>query len=218
VPFSGVHGVEEGAGVHDGAITYKRVPIVDEGEILLPGVAGLQDATAAVAAGLEFGIGARAVASAVKRFRPLPHRLQVVAQAGGVTFIDDSKATNPHATVTAVKGLSDVVLIAGGRSKGIDLSSLRQTVPPVKAVVALGEASAEVVRVFEGLTEIDQVESMAHAVARAHERAHGKGCVLLSPGCASLDMYSSYAARGDDFAKEVARLLQRQERGENGGA
>jgi UDP-N-acetylmuramoylalanine--D-glutamate ligase len=144
----------------------------------------------------------------VKAFRPLAHRLEVIAESNGVTYIDDSKATNPHATVAAVQGLTNVVLIAGGRSKGIDLTPLTSIVPPVIAVVALGEARDEVVRLFESLVPVDRADTMDDAVRLAVARSVTGGSVLLSPGCASLDMYESYSARGEHFARAVRDVIQ----------
>jgi UDP-N-acetylmuramoylalanine--D-glutamate ligase len=195
-------------GVEDGYIVWHRTRIIPVEDVPLPGVAGLEDTVAAAGAALEYGIDADAVVRAIRAFRPLPHRLEVVAIADGVTYIDDSKATNPHATLAAVQGLTDVVLIAGGRSKGIDLSALKGTVPPVVGVVALGEAADQVLEVFEGLVPAQRADSMERAVALAREQIGAKGSVLLSPGCASLDMYESYAARGDHFAACVAALLK----------
>jgi UDP-N-acetylmuramoylalanine--D-glutamate ligase len=134
-----------------------------------------------------------------------------VATVGGVTFIDDSKATNPHAALAAVAGLKDVVLIAGGRSKGMDLIPLKDSVPRVRGVVALGEARDVVSAVFSGLVPVETADSMADAVGRAAAMAGGKGSVLLSPACASLDMYPSYAARGQDFARAVRALSDGRE-------
>ncbi|MDQ3951607.1 MAG: UDP-N-acetylmuramoyl-L-alanine--D-glutamate ligase, partial [Actinomycetota bacterium] len=141
-------------------------------------------------------------------FRPLAHRLQTVALLDGVEYVDDSKATNPHAALAALRDRRDVVLVAGGRSKGNDLSALRAGVPPVIAVVALGEAAQEVKAVFEDLVPVDVVPDMAAAVAAARRRAVPGGSVLLAPGCASLDMYTSYAARGDDFARCVREMTE----------
>jgi UDP-N-acetylmuramoylalanine--D-glutamate ligase len=104
--------------------------------------------------------------------------------------------------------LSDVILIAGGRSKGMDLSELAKTVPPVRAVVALGEAAEEVARVFDPVADVEHAVDMQDAVHRARRLADSRGSVLLSPGCASLDMYESYAARGEAFATAVRDLLK----------
>ena len=198
-------------GIVDRHIVWHRTHLLATDELPVSGVAGIEDAAAAATAALEYGVDQRAVTRALRSFRPLHHRLEVVAIAGGITYIDDSKATNPHATLTAVRGLEDVVLIAGGRSKGIDLTSLKAAAPPVTAVVALGEAAPELERVFEGVVPVDVVTSMDEAVARARSLVGPGGSVLLSPGCASLDMYESYAQRGEDFARAVGELLAQGE-------
>ena len=206
IPFSAVTAPEDGIGVMNGEVRWRKEPLMDAAELSLPGRAGADDTLAAAAAALSYGAGLAAVIEAARSFQPLSHHLETVATVSGVTFIDDSKATNPHATLAALEGMSDVVLIAGGRSKGIDLRVLRAAVPPVVAVVALGEASNEIVSVFESLVPVETAGSMAVAVRSAFEAARGRGSVLLSPSCASLDMYPSYAARGDDFKRAVASL------------
>jgi UDP-N-acetylmuramoylalanine--D-glutamate ligase len=217
-PFSAVRVPEGGVGVNEGRIMFGDQPVVSVADVPLPGRAGLEDATAAAGAALSYGLDPRAVARAIKGFRPLAHRLEVVAEARGITYIDDSKATNPHATLSAVRGLHDVVLIAGGRSKGIDLSPLASIVPPVTAVVALGEARDEVRNIFKDLVEVAVVDSMEDAVRAAARFAEPGGSVLLSPGCASLDMYESYSARGEDFARAVAKVIGESEGGGDGNS
>lgn len=218
VPFSAVSMPPDGIGVSEGSVYYEGDHIFDVDDLPLPGAAGVEDSAAAAGAALCYGIDARAVRRALRAFRPLPHRLEVVARAGGVTYIDDSKATNPHATLSAVRGLESVVLIAGGRSKGIDLSPLAASVPPVTSVVAIGEARDEVHEVFSSRVPVDLCESMDDAVGRAIARSVPGGSVLLSPGCASLDMYESYAARGEDFARAVGELLKHPGKGNDGDA
>jgi UDP-N-acetylmuramoylalanine--D-glutamate ligase len=208
VPFSSSTPPPASIGVHAGFIIREGVKLLAVDDVPIPGEAGLEDAAAAVGAALEYGVDTRAIARAVKSFRPLAHRLEVVARADGITYIDDSKATNPHATLAAVRGLHDVVLIAGGRSKGVDLTALAAAVPPVTSVVALGEAREAVARVFEGITPVEVVDTMEQAVRAARSSAKPGGSVLLSPGCASLDMYESYSARGEDFARCVRAGLQ----------
>lgn len=206
VPFSATGVPEKGIGVARGRVSWRGVDLIGLEDAPLVGVAGLEDAIAAAGAALEYGVEPDAVVRALKGFRPLPHRLQVVTDIDGVTYINDSKATNPHATLAAVNGLTDVVLIAGGRSKGIDLSALAGTVPPVRTVVALGEAADEVANVFSGLVEVVRVSSMEEAVRAARRRSRPGGSVLLAPGCASLDMYPSYVHRGEDFTAAVRAL------------
>jgi UDP-N-acetylmuramoylalanine--D-glutamate ligase len=208
VPFSSSTQPDHGIGVRAGFIVREGVRLLAVDDVPIPGQAGLEDAVAAVGAALEYGLDPRAIARAVKSFRPLAHRLEVVATAGGISYIDDSKATNPHATLAAVRGLHDVVLIAGGRSKGVDLSALAGTVPPVVAVVALGEARDAVAQAFDGVAPVEVVDTMKQAVRAARSKAKPGGSVLLSPGCASLDMYESYSARGEDFARCVRAGLE----------
>jgi UDP-N-acetylmuramoylalanine--D-glutamate ligase len=209
IPFTSGEPPSPGAGVRAGWIVWNDVQVLPAADVPLTGVAGLEDGVAAATAALEFGVDPQAVARAIRSFRPLAHRLETVAEVGGVTFIDDSKATNPHATLAAVRGLRDVVLIAGGRSKGIDLSPLEDTVPPVGAVIALGEAAPAIEQLFEGLVPIERATSMADAVDKAIAHTVPGGSVLLSPGCASLDMYESYAARGEDFARAIRSRIER---------
>jgi UDP-N-acetylmuramoylalanine--D-glutamate ligase len=216
-PFSAVRVPEgRGIGVTGGRIIYMGEHLLDVADLPLPGRPGIEDCLAAACATLEYGIDPHAVVRGIRGFRPLAHRLQLVAELDGVRFIDDSKATNPHATLAAVAGLDDVVLIAGGRSKGMDLGVLRETAPPVRRVVALGEAAADIERVFEGTVEVSRVATMSDAVREAFVAADGRGSVLLSPACASLDMYESYAARGEDFARAVAELLSERGEGDDG--
>jgi UDP-N-acetylmuramoylalanine--D-glutamate ligase len=209
VPFSGEEPPEGGVGFRDGRLVWKGVEVVAAEDVPLGGFAGLEDAAAAAGAALEFGVDRQAVERAIKGFRPLAHRLELVAEVGGIRFVDDSKATNPHATLSALRGLSDVVLIAGGRSKGIDLAPLRSAAPALRAVLAIGEAAPEVARVFEGVVSVEIAHSMEDAVKRAIDHSKPGVSVLLSPGCASLDMYESYAARGEAFARAVGEEIKR---------
>lgn len=216
VPFAATEAPPGGIGCDGTRIMWGGSEVVAVADLALRGVPGIEDAVAAAGSALEYGIDVQPVRRALQGFQPLAHRFQIVARADGVTFIDDSKATNPHATLAALRGLADVVLIAGGRSKGIDLDPLREAAPSLRAVVALGEAKQELARVFDGAVEVDVVESMDEAVAAAARRSGGSGSVLLSPGCASLDMYESYAARGEDFARAVRELLEERRRGRDG--
>jgi UDP-N-acetylmuramoylalanine--D-glutamate ligase len=130
-----------------------------------------------------------------------------IGQVNGVRWFDDSKATTPHAVETALQAFDSVVLIAGGRNKGLDLAVLGAHVPPVRAVVAIGEAAAEVHNAFRGRCEIRVIEtSIADAVEAAAELSQPGDAVLLSPGCTSFDWFTSYGDRGDQFADAVRAL------------
>ncbi|HVM02184.1 MAG TPA: UDP-N-acetylmuramoyl-L-alanine--D-glutamate ligase, partial [Acidimicrobiales bacterium] len=168
------------------------------------------NALAAMAAASAAGAGPAACRAAVTAFRGLPHRVQLVGEAGGVRYYDDSKATTPAAVQAALRGFQSVVLIAGGRNKGVDLGGLAAEAARVRAVVAIGESAPEVQGAFAGAVPVTVAASMADAVAAAAAAARPGDAVLLSPGCASFDWYRDYAERGDDFAACVRALGARR--------
>jgi len=200
---------EPGAGVAGGRIVLRSAGGAME-DLEAPGGPGgrafLSDCAAAAAAGSAFGLPLEALTEGLRDFRPLPHRGAVVAGVRSVRFLDDSKATNPHAALAALDGLSDVVLIAGGLAKGVDLTPLASAAPALVAVVAIGESAAELERVFEGRVPARRAGSMDEAVRAGFELAPANGTVLLAPACASFDMFRDYADRGDRFAA-AARAL-----------
>jgi UDP-N-acetylmuramoylalanine--D-glutamate ligase len=165
------------------------------------------NALAAAATALEGGASLDGVREVLTSFRGLPHRVAFVAEADGIRWYDDSKATAPHATAAAVAGFEHVVLIAGGRNKGLDLSALAETTDRVRAVVAIGESAPDVAAAFRSRVPVTNATSMDEAVAMARRAAHPGDAVLLSPGCASFDWYRSYAERGDDFVRAVKELV-----------
>ena len=167
------------------------------------------NALAASALVLESGLAdSDAIAKALATFEGPPHRLQFVAERDGVRFYNDSKATTPHAAVTALRAFDSLVLIAGGKNKGLDLGPLTSEPTRTKAVVTLGSAGDLVAGLFEGLCPVERATSMADAVRLAAALARPGDAVLLSPGCASFDMYSGYPARGDDFVRCVHDLIE----------
>jgi UDP-N-acetylmuramoylalanine--D-glutamate ligase len=168
----------------------------------------ITNALAAAATVLESGCATiEGVAAAVASFAGVRHRITEVAMRDGVTYYDDSKATTPHAALTAMRAFASVVLIAGGRNKGLDLGALAQGADHVRAVVAIGDSAAEVADAFAGLRPTVTATSMQDAVEQASALARPGDAVLLSPGCASFDWYKNYGARGDDFARIVAELV-----------
>jgi UDP-N-acetylmuramoylalanine--D-glutamate ligase len=169
------------------------------------------NALAAAATALEAGAAdLDGVRRALLAFRGIPHRIAFVAEDDGVAFYDDSKATTPHAALTAIRGFGSVVLIAGGRNKDLDLSSLAAEPARMRAVIAIGESAAEVGAAFAGVCLVNVADSMDEAVARARALAQRGDTVLLSPACTSFDWYGDYAERGDDFARAVRLALKRE--------
>jgi UDP-N-acetylmuramoylalanine--D-glutamate ligase len=181
----------------------------------------ITNALAAIAIADAAGSDAAREARALREQPPLPHRVELVETVGGVGYYDDSKATTPSAVLAALAGFASVVLVAGGRNKGLDLSVMAQSLadaatggrpPPtrVRAVVAIGEAADEVVKAFAPYAPVVPAASMEAAVTQAARLAEPGDAVLLSPGCASFDWYTSYEERGNDFAR-VVRARRRPE-------
>jgi UDP-N-acetylmuramoylalanine--D-glutamate ligase len=209
----------------DGAVTFGAVGewTVRRGMLLAPGGVELlpvdalpralphdvANSLAASAAAVAAGASLDACRAVLRSFAGLPHRVQLVSDAGGVRWYDDSKATTPASVVAALQGFESAVLIAGGRNKGLDLGALRAGADRVKSVVAIGDAAAEVEAAFAGVRRVVRAGSMAEAVDAAGAAAEPGDVVLLSPGCASFDWYSSYAERGDDFARLVKERVDR---------
>ena len=166
----------------------------------------LANALAASAAAMAAGADLEGCRRALAAFTGLPHRLELVSEAGGVRYYDDSKATTPSSVLAALRSFASVVLIAGGRNKGLDLSVLAEEAGRVRAVVAIGEAAPEVEAAFRGAAPVAVAPTMAAAVDAARRAARPGDAVVLSPGCASFDWYGSYAERGEDFARAVRQL------------
>jgi UDP-N-acetylmuramoylalanine--D-glutamate ligase len=165
-----------------------------------------ENAAAAAAAALAYGAEPAAVAGALTSFRPAPHRGEVVGTVEGVRFVDNSKATNLHAAAAAIDAAGSAVLIAGGRAKGVDLSPLREHAETLRAVIAIGEAAPELVRVFDGAVPVSTAVSIEDAVRDAFAAASPGDTVLLAPACASWDQFRSYTERGDRFAAAARSL------------
>ena len=168
------------------------------------------DAAASAVTAHAFGVADAAITEALGAFVPEHHRGETVAEVDGVRFVDNSKATNPHATLAAVGDASGVVLIAGGDAKGVDLAPLAPLAPRLTAVVALGASAGEVVEVFESRVPVRTARSIEEAVTFAFETAAPGGTVLLAPACASWDMFRDYVERGERFAA-AARALHKED-------
>jgi UDP-N-acetylmuramoylalanine--D-glutamate ligase len=178
-------------------------------EIAIPGLHNAANALAAHALGSAIGLPLDAMAQAIREFRGLPHRVQLVAETGGVRFYDDSKGTNVGASVAALEGFAvPVVLIAGGDGKGQDFSPLAPAVKAhARAVVLIGRDAETVAAALSGTgVRLERARTMEDAVAAAHALARPGDAVLLSPACASLDMFRNYGHRGEVFAAAARSL------------
>jgi len=197
-PVSGTGVPRGGVGPSDGSFT------VAEQRIALPTLDPSWVVDLAMAAVIAHAMGGteEGIARVVASFSTGPHRRRIVGSANGITWIDDSKATNPHAARAAAGSYESVILLAGGRNKGLDLSTLAPDT--VRHVIAFGEAGPSVAAAVTQPVTI--VADMASAVQAADRIARNGDTVLLAPGCASFDEFASYAARGDRFAELVDRV------------
>ena len=182
------------------------LPLAD---VRMPGRHNLANALAALALGDAVGLPRQAMVHVLREFQGLPHRTQWVAEYQGVRWFNDSKATNIGAALAAIQGLDGpLVLIAGGLGKGADFGELAAGMGEhVKAVVLLGEAAGEIERSISGGVRTEHAENMADAVQRAAAMAVAGDTVLLSPACASFDMFKGYQERGDLFMRAVRELV-----------
>ena len=178
-------------------------------ELNLEGSHNLANALAALALGHAVGLDLVAMCKALKRFKGLPHRMQKVAETQGVRWVNDSKATNIGACIAALQGYQrKVILIAGGDGKGADMSELAPVVQEkTKAVILMGKDAELIDRALNHCVPTHYANDMKEAVKIAAELASVGDSVLLSPACASLDQYKSYADRGNKFAEAVMGLM-----------
>lgn len=173
-----------------------------------------QNALAACALAAAARLTDEELADGLASYQGLPHRCQRLATVAGVDYINDSKATNVGATLAALNGFGDssrrrLLLIAGGDGKAADFSPLRDPVGRyVRELVVFGQDADQIANILEDVTNVVQVADMASAVAHLHARARDGDVILLSPACASLDMYPNFAARGEDFGRCVQQVTQ----------
>jgi UDP-N-acetylmuramoylalanine--D-glutamate ligase len=199
-------------GYRDGRLVGRIGEDVDLGSIDDPRSAYRADAAAAAAAALAYGVGAEAVRAGLAAFRPEHHRGETVATVDGVRFLDDSKATNVHAALAAIDGVDGpIVLIAGGRAKGQDLSPLSARAGRLAGVVAIGESAADVERALGPSVEVRRAANIEDATAIAFAMSPRPGSVLLAPACASWDQFRDYVERGERFTA-AARAISPEAR------
>jgi len=175
-------------------------------EMRMPGLHNLANALAALALGEACGISLEPMLQCLREFPGLPHRCQWIAEIDGVNYYEDSKGTNVGATLAAIQGMpgEKVVLIAGGQGKGQDFSPLFEAVAQrARAVVLIGEDAPLIKQAIERATAVSYAPDMESAVVQAAHLARRGDSVLLSPACASFDMFSNYVERGERFVEAV---------------
>ncbi|MGZ4994347.1 MAG: UDP-N-acetylmuramoyl-L-alanine--D-glutamate ligase [Methylobacter sp.] len=180
-------------------------------ELPLEGRHNAANALAALALGVAVGLNEQAMCDALRKFKGLSHRMQRVAEIRGVTWVNDSKATNIGACVAALQGYArKVILIAGGDAKGADMSELAPAIKEkAKSVVLMGKDAALIKQALDGCVPVYPADNMVQAVQIAASLADVGESVLLSPACASLDQYKNYQDRGEKFTKAVLALAER---------
>jgi len=213
-PFSLTQDLEEGAVLSGDSLRLRRrgsdEEIMKAGDVPLAGRHNLENVLAAASIAAHCEVPLERIARAVSTFRGLPHRLERVAEIDGVSWYNDSKATNVGSTVRAVEAFDrPIVLLLGGRDKGGDFEALRavlaEKTPRLRGLVAFGEAGSDIARRVDGVAPATRLcGSLAQAVEEARRLAEAGDVVLLAPGCASFDAYTGFDARGEDFRSLVA--------------
>jgi UDP-N-acetylmuramoylalanine--D-glutamate ligase len=187
---------------------YRNPTALDISNIKLPGRHNLENACAASLAAMAVGAQPEAIQETLNQFQGSTHRMEYFETIEKVDFYNDSKATNVDAVIRAVECFSSpVVLVMGGLDKGGDFDRLKEVVSRhVKKLIVMGRAADLIRTSLEEATPTETVNSMADAARQAYRASSAGDVVLLSPGCASFDMYDNYAQRGDDFKESVKRL------------
>ncbi len=208
IPFSRLQRFNPGACVLDGSLMFNGRRIIPVDEIKIKGVHNIENALAASALSLCAGADIESVAAALGEFPGLEHRLEFVREKDGVTYINDSKGTNVGAVVKSVEGFTQpVLLIAGGLDKGSDFRPLYELFKQkVKLLVLIGKAAEKMARAVGTATETVFAKTLQDAVRLASARASQGDVVLLSPACASFDMFKDFEDRGRKFKEAVNAL------------
>jgi UDP-N-acetylmuramoylalanine--D-glutamate ligase len=196
----------------DEYLMHGEKPLLPFSELPLEGRHNAANALAALALGTAVGLDEKAMCKAIKAFKGLAHRMQRVAEIRGVTWVNDSKATNIGACVAALQGYQQkVILIAGGDAKGADMNGLVPTIKEkAKSVVLMGKDAGLIEQALNGCVPVHNAANIQEAVSIAASIATVGDSVLLSPACASLDQYKNYQDRGDQFVGAVLGLANKE--------
>ena len=202
----------QGAYLKEDALVFNQNEIqsIPVNELPLVGIHNQYNQMAAISAALHLGVSFEDVLRGLKTFKNAPHRMETVAELDGVTFINDSKATNVDAVYYALESIKgDIVWIAGGVNKGNDYSQIAELVnKKVKSLICLGTDNAHLENAFaQSVNVMVKVNSMANAVQEALNNSKEGDVVLLSPACASFDLFANYEDRGDQFRNQVLNLI-----------
>ena len=206
VPADGHYGLREDEGKR--YLARGETLLLASDELAMYGAHNQLNALAALAAGDLLGLDLTAMLQVLAEFPGLPHRMQTAGQIGGVTYINDSKATNVAAAVASVQSVDGMlVLIAGGEGKGGDFSELSEAVEgKLRAAVLIGTDAEQIARSLDTVMPVHFAENMTAAVAMSATCAERGDTVLLAPACASFDQFNNYMARGDAFCEAVGAL------------
>jgi UDP-N-acetylmuramoylalanine--D-glutamate ligase len=210
VAWYGLAGGGLRATVIGGTVVVGETPLLPVDEVPLPGRHMLSNVLAASLAAATVGVDAGRIAHGIRGFAGVPHRLETVAEHDGLRWVNDSQATIPMAALAGLDAFdAPVVLIAGGRGKGLDYEDFAdRAAARCRAAVLIGETADDLERLLAERLPVDRASSMDEAVRLAAERARRGDVVLLSPAAASFDMFADYAARGEAFRAAVAALLE----------
>jgi UDP-N-acetylmuramoylalanine--D-glutamate ligase len=208
VPFSRREMLRDGAFVENGMLCVRTEAVCRVDDIRIKGVHNLENALAAAALALAAGADRASVAAVLREFPGLEHRLEFVREKDGVAYINDSKGTNVGAVVKSVEGFTQpVILIAGGLDKGSDFTPLADLFRrKVKLLILIGKAADKMAAALGGAVETVFVKTLREAVRIGHDRAAPGDAVLLSPACASFDMFRDFEDRGRQFKDAVRDL------------
>jgi UDP-N-acetylmuramoylalanine--D-glutamate ligase len=189
-------------------LTRREEPLMPVAAMKIKGLHNAANALASLALGDAVGLPMAAMLEELATFAGLPHRSQWVADVDGVTYINDSKGTNVGATIAAVSGMQGpLVMIAGGDGKNQDFSALAEIFRgKVRHTVLIGRDAAAIATALQGVCTLEMCSTLEEAVRAAAKAAHPGDTVLLSPACASLDMFRDYTHRGAVFAQAVKEL------------
>jgi len=209
--FSGSHAVERGAYLRGETLVLDGKLLMEAGEIPLRGRHNLENVLAASIAAARAGVGSGAIATAVRTFQAVEHRLEFVRKLNGIDFYNDSKATSVDATLKALDAFpGGLWVILGGKDKGLDFSALREPLArKAHAALLIGAAAPKLARQLAGALPLVESGTLEAAIRDGYRNGRAGDTVLLAPACASFDQFRSFEHRGESF-KEIVNQLERE--------